>query len=580
MIDGEVVHESDQPIDSLLLILRGQITLLAPESNGTWSAIHSVSRDGQFGLIGIASEESMPIRAVADGDLLALRFSRSDALQLLNELPLWRSNVVRILGPSFRKTFFRQTMLPTLRIVTFVHATPDSRDVSQQLVQQLIDLGETVCVVSDQVEAYSRLPCEHVDIGRPGGGVRHISDVRSEISNYAHADRIVVDVLFPESSGQLDALFQASDNVFTVVEDDVSTEICKAITEVESCQPGALRKSHIIRIPAHSGRVPVIKSESQQLFKRSFIVQEGTSRLGRAVSKNVCLRRILHHLRGISIGVALGGGAARGMAHLGVLEVLDEAGITIDIMSGTSAGALTGVLYAAGYEPGELAGLFADDLEPGWPFRLMPYGEVVHLLYKYRSGGWDGMLRKYLEQWNLEQLAIPFNAVSVDLVRAEQVVRDRGDAVDAILESINLPGLARPIFRQEMALVDGGVLNVLPANIITAQGSSFTIAVDVSSSIRFAFGGIGPDAGDSHRNIPKAGTVSTMTRVRVVQDRNLRVFGASSADMMISPDVSQVQLSDFVKAREIAQAGRVATEACLDDLKRRLHDIDAALFPL
>jgi predicted acylesterase/phospholipase RssA len=290
------------------------------------------------------------------------------------------------------------------------------------------------------------------------------------------------------------------------------------------------------------------------------------------------LDRIIHHLRGVSIGLALGGGAARGMAHLGVLQVLDDEGITIDRMSGTSAGALTGIGYAAGLSADFLVAAFARDLKPSWLYRLLPYGDAWYMLGKYRRCGWDGMLRKYFHDWCLEQLPIPFAAVAADLVSASEVRRISGDATDALLESINLPVVSRPICRDGMALVDGGILNVVPANVLVEQHANVVLAVDVSAKIQFEFRGNRPDTPTEKMSIPNS--AQTAARVRTVQDRNIRALGTGAADLVIEPDVSKVELSDFQHAPRIAALGRSAAEQAMPRLRQILHQVDPQLFPI
>jgi predicted acylesterase/phospholipase RssA len=138
--------------------------------------------------------------------------------------------------------------------------------------------------------------------------------------------------------------------------------------------------------------------------------------------------RIVHHLRGVQIGLALGGGAARGMAHLGVLKALEQHGIYIDMLAGTSAGAMTGTIYAAGLDPEYVTHVFKTDMKPSWLFRQLPGGGYWYLLYKYRRNHFESMLRKYLGLARMEQLSLPAFTVSVDLVEGEAVVRDVGEA--------------------------------------------------------------------------------------------------------------------------------------------------------
>ena len=200
--------------------------------------------------------------------------------------------------------------------------------------------------------------------------------------------------------------------------------------------------------------------------------------------------RIVHHLRGIQIGLALGGGAARGMAHLGVLKALEQHGIYIDMLAGTSAGAMTGTLYAAGLDPEYIAHFFKMDLQPSWFFRQLPGGGYWYLLYKYRRHQFDSMLRKYLGQARMEQLILPMFTVSVDLVEGDLMVREVGDATNGVLASINLPPLSLPIIESGQALVDGGLLNNVPANVLVSKGCNFVIASTVTAKLEKDFVGI------------------------------------------------------------------------------------------
>ncbi len=123
-----------------------------------------------------------------------------------------------------------------------------------------------------------------------------------------------------------------------------------------------------------------------------------------------------------------------------VLRALDDAGISFDMMSGTSAGAMAGIIYASGLDPWLAAQHFQHDLTPSRAFRCLPGWPNLYLLTQFRRRAWDRMLRVYLHDWRLEQLPIEFLSLTVDLVQSRSVVRVSGDAVQAILESINLPG--------------------------------------------------------------------------------------------------------------------------------------------
>jgi len=284
----------------------------------------------------------------------------------------------------------------------------------------------------------------------------------------------------------------------------------------------------------------------------------------------------VHHLRGIQIGLALGGGAARGMAHLGVLKALEQHGIYIDMLAGTSAGALTGAMYAAGLDPDYIIQCFKVDLRPSWFFRKLPGGGYWYLLYKYRRNQFDSMLRSYLDRAKLEQLILPTFTVSVDLVEGEPLVRRVGDAVISVLESINLPPLSLPIIRSGRALVDGGLLNNIPANVLVAEGCNFVIASSVTAKLEKDF--IEIRSKGRSRSSSFFSSIQVIMRQTMIQGYNMNSVGVQPADFVVAPDVTSFDISEFTRADEMASIGEMTTNATVAQLRKMLNKIDSKLF--
>jgi predicted acylesterase/phospholipase RssA len=264
------------------------------------------------------------------------------------------------------------------------------------------------------------------------------------------------------------------------------------------------------------------------------------------------------------------------MAHLGVLKVLEQNGIVVDMIAGTSAGAMTGTLVAAGLDSDYLSRSFAADLRPSWLFRRLPHGDQWYLLYKYRRGLFEPMLRKYLSDWQLEQLPIPMFSVAVDLVSGEAVVRDRGDAVHAILESINLPVLSLPICRDGRLLVDGGLVDNVPADVLVSKGCNFVIAVSVTAEMEQRFGNNHPGMATNEMKAPS--TLQTILRSYLVQSMNMNSVGVQPADVVIEPDVTAFELTEFTRAEELAAIGAQATLEAIPRIKELLEQFDSQLF--
>ena len=263
------------------------------------------------------------------------------------------------------------------------------------------------------------------------------------------------------------------------------------------------------------------------------------------------------------------------MAHLGVLKALERHGIYIDMLAGTSAGAMTGIIYAAGLDPEYITHFFKADLQPSWFFRHLPAGSYWYLLYKYRLNRFDSMLRKYLGTARMEQLVLPVSTISVDLVEGESVVCEVGDATIGVLQSINLPPLSLPIIQSDHAMVDGGLLNNIPADVLVAKGCNFVIASSVTSQLEKDFAGI-RSKGRSVSGF--FSTIQVIMRQTMVQGYRMNSVGIRPADFVIAPDVTSFDISEFSRADEMAVIGEATTDARVAQLRKMLNKLDSNLF--
>jgi predicted acylesterase/phospholipase RssA len=261
---------------------------------------------------------------------------------------------------------------------------------------------------------------------------------------------------------------------------------------------------------------------------------------------NAALPEELCPVRRPRLGLALGGGGARGVAHLGVLKALSQMGFTIERIAGTSVGAIVAAFCGSGFAPEETLEIFAKELAPPRLLHALPGGRFLHIAGLFRLGGWRRKLQRYLGDRRLEDLSVPVSMVASDLVTGTVVVREEGNVVDAILESLSQPGPARPVCRDGLSLVDGGVLNNLPADVVRSRGAEFVLAVNVAANLSSRFAGRRP------------GFWSTLGRVIAVQQQALRALPALAADLVLHPNVSGFAFGDFTQFRAIAKAGEKA----------------------
>lgn len=183
--------------------------------------------------------------------------------------------------------------------------------------------------------------------------------------------------------------------------------------------------------------------------------------------------------RGPRVGLALGSGSARGLAHLGVIRAIEDSGIHVDFVAGTSMGALVGAIYAAG----GLKDLEATFVAFDWRKTISFFDPVLP-----KSGLLDGarvseLVRAHIPAELIEALPKPFSAVATDIQSGEEVVIRSGDVIEAVRASISVPGIFTPVRRNGRILVDGGLTNPVPVSAVRAMGAEFVIAVDLNHEI-------------------------------------------------------------------------------------------------
>ena len=187
-------------------------------------------------------------------------------------------------------------------------------------------------------------------------------------------------------------------------------------------------------------------------------------------------RKTMPHPR---IGLALGSGAARGWAHIGVLHALADAGIAPDIVCGTSMGALVGGVHLSGHL----------DILEDWARGLTKFGVISQLDFTVAGGGMIGgrrlirMLERYLADIRIEGLSLPFTCVATDLLTGHEVWLNEGPLIDALRASFSLPGIFAPVRHDGRWLVDGALVNPLPVSVCQALGAQVVIAVNLHADL-------------------------------------------------------------------------------------------------
>ncbi len=573
---GHAIHRRDQPMTAVFLIVHGRLKQDVFDVQGKALLTRYQIAGGQFGGLSAALGEPMPIDCVAADPSTLLRFDYARCLELTKKYDQFLLNWLRILATSIKANLFQDRPPVRARMIALFHQSPDTRQLTTQLLKRLGSLGESPCLLTDDRD---RRPVEEVRMRvAPSEGEDQLGpeEIRRLVSEWlADSQRVVCELATSYDIQRAGNLVEVCEQVFWCVTAENWQASIPVLQKLLDRSPGWRNKINVVWLL--DGEEAPLASDLRDLAARDFKICRAKLLPEQGKVLSYGLQRLIQFLRGVQIGVALGGGAARGMAHLGVLKVLEQNGIVVDRIAGTSAGAMTGIVYGSGMAVDYAVDRFVNDLRPSWFFRHLPRGEHWYLLYKYRTGQFDPMLRKYLGNRCLQQLPLPVHSITVDLVTGQAVTRNEGDAVHGIIESINLPVLAAPINREGQALVDGGLINNVPADVLVAQGCNFVIAVSVTTKMQHEFARNRPDTPTAC--MKRASTLQTVLRSYLVQSVNMNSIGVQPADIVIEPDVSNFQLTEFAKTDQLSAVGEETALDSIQQIKTMLSHLDDRLYP-
>jgi NTE family protein len=262
--------------------------------------------------------------------------------------------------------------------------------------------------------------------------------------------------------------------------------------------------------------------------------------------------------------LALGGGSARGFAHIGVLKVLESHDIRPDMVTGTSMGAVIGALHAAGYAASDVERL-ALDLEPRRLLYLAGPRPSKSAMFDLR--GLEALLRDLLPV-DFGSLEIPFACVSTDLTIGEPVLHREGDLVGAIRASISVPVAFTPFREDGRVLVDGGLVEPVPVDAARALGARGVVAVTVSTIHSRP-----PDSESRSRRSIGAALQDPRGRWQIaaasvdVMERQLAAFALTRADVVVAPKVEAYSQLSFFDAAALIALGEAAAADALTDIR-------------
>jgi predicted acylesterase/phospholipase RssA/CRP-like cAMP-binding protein len=558
---GEVIFRQGDAGDGLFLVVSGRLRV-SVAADGPDRMLYDLGRGAIVGEMALLTDRprAATVQAARDSDLLQLRVSSFTSLA--ERSPALVAGMIRLIVDrllTVDKLLIAAGVTPprpgarTFAVASAGPNTGAAAMVAERLAAQLARAGSVFRVDADVVTRHLGPGAAQRGPGEPG---------RAELTRWLHAverdhDRVIYQPDADDTAWSRLCLSQ-SDVVLLVASagDDPSI----GAVEARALATGLLRCELVLLHPAQpSGTARWLKDRPVADFHHL------------RADRPADLARLARMITGTGCGLVLGGGGARGLAHLGVIRALEEAGVPIDVVGGTSIGAIMAALCAMGHDHAErvriVAGVARNGRRlviPTLPLIALSAGRHVDRVLADTFPG------------PIEDLPVRFFCVSANLSRAEEVIHDRGPLWPAVRASLALPGIFPPVYAAGDLLIDGSALNNVPVEVMRDRiGDGCIVAVDVSPEVEQL--AVAPyEAGLSgwrilgHRLNPFASPrplpgiadiLSRSTALSQVRYRRTALDG-DRVDLLLRPPVAGLRVLDFKGGVALIEAGhRYAAEA-------------------
>ncbi|MCB1320307.1 MAG: patatin-like phospholipase family protein [Leptospiraceae bacterium] len=448
----ELIYRAGEPCDFLYILVSGSVTLEHSAPNGDYAESrgnhHDVLRKGDyFGIVSILTDTPHRHTARARTDARILKIERGQLDNILKRIPRLSLHFSSVLA----RRLLHQRNTIAYRTVCLGVLPASNHNAYLEYIKDLAEnlrrvTGKKICVLHINTErmqlSSNRFHCRQIDVNSVAEA-RNIFDRLPESYHY-------LIIHLPAECTDINCAI---------------LEHCDELHLPSSAGPGEHRRAVVLQkqIQDRCGNLPA------QIRRRFRLHTDDYQR-------TQFMHRLIRNITGQQLGLALGGGAALGLAQPGILQVLEERNVPVDVVAGTSVGALMGALWCAGNSAFEMRNLFSRYSSLIKTLKLIDFKVPgVSLI-----GGKHIRARLYeiLEDRSFADVRIPLRVVACDIDTLEEVVIQRGRLVDAIMASIAIPGILPPFRRAHRRLVDGGIVNPLPINVLSREGVSKIIAVN------------------------------------------------------------------------------------------------------
>jgi len=564
---GQALFHQGDPGTDLFLLISGRLQVSVRDKAGFDRKVAEINKSEIVGEMAMftGDKRTASIYAMRDSDLV--RISREAFERIINSHPGIMMYFIQFLIKRMQDMATSSKQLGRTLNIAVVPAGVDAplADFSGRLVQSLATYGKTLRLNSNSVDSHWGVSGMAQNTGTTPNSIRLTSWLDEQVNSYTN----IVYEADPTATPWTMRCLQNADRILIVARadgDPLPGKLERALFASDS----EIHTAHHILILIHADGSRLPSGTDRWLQERQV-----ESHYHVRWDKDADFHRLARILTGNAVGLVLGGGGARGLAHIGVIRALNEAGIPIDMIGGTSMGAMISSLYAMGKD---YQGITAAEKEA---IANKPFTEfTLPLISLIRSKRLDNSVKSLYGDITIEDLWLNYFSISSNLTTAEMIVHRKGNLGKSVRASAALPGIVRPVIEDNCLLVDGGLFNNIPADIMKEICGGYVIMVNVSpdEDLRVA---------DEHRTCPSNMEMIwshlnplkkkiVFPRIHDIMMRTITVGSAreltrtsKAADFSFRPPVDHFGLLEFDSIDAIVDAGyRYAMER-IDELQMR-----------
>jgi len=642
---GDYVYREGEKSDAFYVIVSGRIQLSQSTPSGTDKTLGTLCRGDYFGEISLLTEQKHSVNARARNDVLLLRIDKEQFHEILKEIPPLSLHLSRAMGvrltrkDSRRDTFGDTKFISAYHIkrgigkTVFLHNLASSivKETNRNAIILKLVMSETDPVTGSSLyhgNAVTLSDLHFADdaewkneiVNHPNGfatlivnAVANAENIKQFITLMSHLlneyNYVMVDLprIFNELVGKI---MEQSDVLYLLT--DISSDSLERTRELMNEMGGYFKpsKEHVRIVTVESPLPEPLRIKEIEKLLKFFVFQqlpyEPLLRDEKYRDKSIVLsdpelrysrvvRYLAREVGEVLVGLALGSGAAFGIAHVGVIKVLEEEGIHVDVVAGTSIGSFIGALWASGM-PVDVIDRECRGLK-GWQcffkllgffdFSVPPIGFVKgNKIYQFLKG--------FIGNVQFRDLKKPLLISATNLLTSEEMLLREGEVARAVRASISIPGIFKPVLLNQQYLIDGGVSNPLPVQTLLDAGVKKVIAVNVLFSPEdhlerniiyskeqeeketdYSGGGFRKIWLKFLNKFQKKLTTNIFNvLMNTIQFMEYTVAKAQSmdADVVIRPIVPESSWADFFKPDKFIEMGEIRTREQLPEIKRLMEE--------